>query len=70
MTIARKGLKVKVIGKVRVVRQVNTVGPTSIEGSFRPNRPGRFGRMAWHVRLPPNEIITNVHSSVSDRVSP
>ena len=32
MTIARSGLKVKVIGQV--TGQTNAVGPTSIEGSF------------------------------------
>ena len=32
MVMARRGLKVKV--KVKVVGQVNAVGPTSIEGSF------------------------------------
>ena len=43
MTIARRGLKIEVIGhktkrhngvKVKVVGQGNAVGPTSINGSF------------------------------------
>ena len=41
--------------------------------AFRPSRPRRFGLMAWRVRPsvrpPPNEIVTGVHSSVSDRVT-
>jgi len=40
---------------------------------FRPNRPERFGLNGMarpSVRPPPNEIVTGVHSSVSDRVAP
>ena len=34
MTAAHRRLKVKVIGKVKVMGQANAVGPTSIEGSL------------------------------------
>ena len=34
MTMARRGLKVKVIGHGKVMGQANAVGPTSIKGSF------------------------------------
>ena len=34
MTIARRGLKVKVIGQVKVKGQANAVGLSSIDGSF------------------------------------
>ena len=53
MTIARRGLKVKVIAlKVKVVGQTNAVGPTSIKGSFFLTQRNRlYKRVVYRVNI-------------------